>query len=99
MGPMGHHQVHQHTHYGLQKQKREKGRNIIQKLPKFDERCNATHPGISTNSKQDKLNEIHTKTHYNQTANKDKEKNLEISKREGIYHIQSILSKINNLFL
>lgn len=39
-----------------------------QKLSKFDQRYESTHPGISLSSKQGELKEIHTKIYYHETV-------------------------------
>lgn len=70
--------------------------NIVQKLPKFDDRHEYTHPRISKNSKQDKLKEIHTVIKL--LKDKDRE-NLESNKKEMIHHLQAILKKTNSLFI
>lgn len=56
---MGHHQTHQHTHYGVpEREEREKGAEKIfeetngQRLPRFDQRYESVHRGISLSSRR-----------------------------------------------
>lgn len=51
-------------------------------------------------SKYEKFKEIHTYKHYNQTVEKQRQREIvEKRKREVTHHLQRILSKINSWFL
>lgn len=96
---MRHHQVGQHTHLweSIWRQ-REKVRNNIWrnngwKLSKFDERHYLHHAVSSRNSKQDKCKESHTKTHYNQAAEGQRESWKQREKQLVTYMESSIRLK------
>lgn len=78
---------------GAQSKKRERGRkniwrNTAQKSPQFYERHDESiHPRSSKNPKEEKLQEIHIKTCYNQTV-KSQTQSPENSKREAICYVQ-----------
>lgn len=51
-----------------------------------------THSRCSTNSKQNKIKEIHKETHQSETVERQRQrKNLESSKRKAASHVQAIL--------
>ena len=87
-----------------QKVKTEKYRKNIwisnsQKHGKFDQRHKSVRPRSSTNSKKDKLKEIHSEIHCNQTSESQKyRENLDSSKRELTGHVEGILIMINIQF-
>ena len=62
-------------------------RNTACTLSKSDGRYGSTHPRSSTNSKQDKLRRVHTKTQHCQILRTQREESESIE-REVVNHIQ-----------
>lgn len=84
--------------YGSPSKGRESVRNNIWrnngwKLSKFDERHYLHHAVSSRNSKQDKCKESHTKTHYNQAAERQRESWKQWEKQLVTYMESSIRLK------
>lgn len=65
-------------------EKKKIWRNNGWELPKFDQKYESTHPGITLSSKQGKFKEIHIKIYYHETVERQRKKTLKAA-REAIY--------------